>query len=286
MGTWSVSVSGNDDYQDIYSEILKEINSLTPLNDALDKIYKRYFEIYCEDDFAQNSLIYALAYAAWEYGLFENTYRDKTISLISNDFDLECLRDLGLSEQDLERRKTALLKFIDKISTPNKKPKEAKLTQRKASLYKKGDVLQIKHTDGTYSGAIVLDDIISSDEYCSNFIVKAAIQSQSELTVEDVLNSGVYNYAWYIKANYKKHIAHIKVISNIKIAGDYSDCTGPGSQYSGWITLVSENNKNSKSIIENSDIENLSEFIHIKPDDIKVRQKNRTIKYIQSLGIK
>ncbi len=133
------------------------------------------------------------------------------------------------------------LSFLTKLSTPKEKPKKPKQIKFKPALFEKGDVLSILLDDGSYSGAVVLENLKESDEFGTNFIVKAFMNNNEKPTISEILNSNIFDFAWYMGIYYKKYIKRIEKIGNLQIEFEYNS-SGPGTTHSGWVSFVSSNN--------------------------------------------
>lgn len=272
MGAWGTAISSNDEYADVYEEIMDEFNKGIPIETVINEIIKKYQNEFEDDEDSLNNLYFAAAFAAWECGMQEVKHYNKVKEIIESGSDIKCWRELGASNQDIKKREKALLSFLTKLSTPKEKPKKPKPIKFKPALFEKGDVLAILLDDGSYSGAVVLENLKDTGEYGENFIVKAFMNNNEKPTILEILNSNVYDYAWYMGFHYKKYIKRIEQIGNIKIEFEY-DSSGPGTTHSGWVSFVSSNNENSYQIEENKDIKNVNSFLSMTPSELAKRQK-------------
>ncbi len=274
MGTWGTGISSNDDFMDVYGEIMDNFNKGISIKTVIQNIIKKYEDAFEDDENSLHNLYFAAAYAAWECGLYDNPLYQKVKEIIKSGSDIDCWRELGASEIDLKKREKVLLSFLEKLSIPKENPKKPKPIKYKPTLFEKGDVLSIQLDDGSYSGGVVLENIKSSEEFGSNFIVKAYMNSLEKPTVKEILSSKVYSYAWYISVQYRKYIKRIDKIGNVEIKYVYNS-EGVGTTHSGWITLVSANNQNHYGVEENKDIKNINLFLDMTPSEIEKRQKDK-----------
>jgi hypothetical protein len=219
-----------------------------------------------------HNLYFASAFAAWECGIQDDKLYNKAKEIIVSRSDIKCWRELGASNQDLKKREKALLSFLTKLSTPKEKPKKPKQIKFKPALFEKGDVLSILLDDGSYSGAVVLENLKESDEFGSNFIVKAFMNNKEKPTISEILNSNVFDYAWYMGVYYKKYIKRIEKIGNVQIEFKY-DSSGPGTTHSGWVSFVSSNNESGYKIEENKNLINVKAFLNMTPIELAKRQR-------------
>lgn len=198
MGAWGTAVSSNDDYSDVYEDIMDEFNKGIPIETGINNVIEKYESEFEDEEDSLHNLYFAAAFAAWECGIQDDKLYNKVKEIIESRSDIKCWRELGASNQDLKKREKALLSFLTKLSTPKEKPKKPKQIKFKPALYEKGDVLSILLDDGSYSGAVVLENLKESDEFGSNFIVKAFMNNKEKPTISEILNSNVYDYAWYM----------------------------------------------------------------------------------------
>lgn len=280
MGTWGTAVPSNDDYQDIYCEIKDEFNKGAEIDDVLQKVTKKYEVEFSDDENALNNLCYAAAYAEWECGSKSKKYFEKAKQIINSGNDISCWRELNSSISDLKKRQKALDIFISKISIPKEKPIKPKTLKYKPAIYRKGQILSVRLENGKYTGAIVLEELKASDEFGINFIVKAYMTQDDKPTIDEIMNAKVFDYAWYIGANYKKYIKNIEIIGYIDIKFSYVN-KGMGTLYSGWINFISEFSDKHYMFIENKDIKDMKAFLKIPPSKILVRQKKSVLSHIQ-----
>lgn len=273
MGAWGTAVSSNDDYADVYEDIMDEFNKGIPIETVIHKVTEKYGNEFEDDENSLHNLYFAAAFAAWECGMQDDKLYIKIKEIIESGSDIKCWRELGASNQDIKKREKALLSFLTKLSTPKEKPKKPKQIKFKPALFEKGDVLSILLDDGSYSGAVVLENLKESDEFGTNFIVKAFMNNNEKPTISEILNSNIFDFAWYMGIYYKKYIKRIEKIGNIQIEFKYNS-SGPGSTHSGWVSFVSSNNENEYKIQENKDIKNVNAFINMTPSEIAKRQKD------------
>jgi hypothetical protein len=278
VGAWGTAISSNDDYADVYEDIMDEFNKGIPIETVINKVIEKYENDFEEDEDSLHNLYFAAAFAAWECGMQDDKLYNKVKEIIESGSDIKCWRELGASNQDLKKREKALLSFLTKLFTPKEKLKKPKQIKFKPALFEKGDVLSILLDDGSYSGAVVLENLKESGEFGSNFIVKAFMNNNEKPIISEILNSNIYDFAWYLGVYYKKYINRIEKIGNVQIEFEY-DSSGPGTTHSGWGSFVSSNNGNGYKIEENKDIKNVNAFLNMTPNEIAKRQKESLKRY-------
>lgn len=282
MGAWGTRISSNDEYMDVYDEIMEGFNKGNPIQIVVDSVVNKYESEFEDDKNSLHNLYFAAAYAEWECGISRSNMFSKVKEIIESGSDIECWRELGASQQDLKKREKILTTFLSEISVPKSTPKKPKAIKFKPALFSKGDVLSIQLDDGSYSGAVVLENINVTDEFGGNFIVKAYMHKSDKPTVSEILDSRVYDFAWYLGVLYKKYIKQIEVIGKVDIVYEYVS-GGVGSISAGWSHFVSSNNERYYMIKENSDIKSVCAFINMKPEEIAKRQADRVRRSMQGL---
>lgn len=274
MGAWGTGISANDEYMDVYSEIMDQFNKGVSIQDVIDNILNKYESEFEGDCNLLHNLYFATAFASWECGYYYEELYNRVKEIITSGSDIECWRELQASPSDLKKREKALTVFLDKLSIPKASPKKPKVIKFKPALFEKGDVLAIRFENGFYSGAVVLENLIRNCEFGINLILKAYFNKTVKPTVEDIFNARVYDYAWYSPLQSRKYIKQIEKIGKTDINFRYSP-EGAGSRYASWAYLVSEVKENYFCIKENSDIENISAFMKLTPDTITRRNLER-----------
>lgn len=276
MGTWGINVKSNDDFLDIYEDIMKQFNNGISFDVIIKEFLNMYEKEYKDELYQLHNLYFALAYSCWECGYYDKAIFEKVKKIIDDGSDIEAWRELGAEKSDLKKREKALSDFFLKISKSNEKPKKPKAIKFKPAIFEKGTALAIEMDDGKYSGAIVLENTNENDEFGVNLILKAYLSKETKPTIEDILKAKVYDFSWYSSLGYKKFNNRFDIIGKIVINQVYG-CGGIGTSYSGWITLVSTNDDNYYKIKEYSDVKNIDKFLRIKADKIKKRQKQSVL---------
>ena len=274
MGTWGTGISSNDEYMDVYSEIMDGFNKGVPIQTVIDNILNKYESEFEGDCDSLHNLYFATAFASWECGYYHKKLYNRVKEIVKSGSDIECWRELQASFSDLKKREKVLTAFLDKISTPKAKPKRPKLIKFKPALFEKGDVLAIRFESGHYSGAVVLENLVENDELGINLILKAYLSKTAKPTVREIFSARIYDYAWYSALQSRKYIKQVEKIGKTDINFQYSS-GGAGSRYSNWVNFVSEVKENYYFIKENSDIENITAFMKLPPDAIARKDLER-----------
>lgn len=158
MGTWSVSVTGNDTAQDLK----KEYQAAFFCNDvetALEKIDKYVRAEFCnEDDEEWCNYIYSLAEFMWKKGILTDAVRDRAVVMIDGGAGLDIWAEEG--EKMLAKRKKALSEFREKLLSPQPAKKKIKVDLYLKPIFETGDVvaIQLRTKDKYYIPECVLSE--------------------------------------------------------------------------------------------------------------------------------
>jgi len=251
MGTWETSIKDNDAFADIYSEFFDQYNKGAEPNVISEKIINDNWEI-LEIEEEKNSLWFALGLALWETNSLNPQILNKIEEIIENGEELKVWLDLGASEGDIKKRRTALEKFLQKLRTNRSKPKPRKKEKLKTPIFSTGDCLSFKLENGNFGAALVL----ASDqdpERAYNLVATTRVNSSTMPTLDDIRNSEilVLNFAsWEDKPDvtwcmpdlyFKNYSSLYEVIGQIEIDFEYNVKNWSGKGYhfqpaftSGW----------------------------------------------------
>ncbi|HRH47168.1 MAG TPA: hypothetical protein PLP23_00375 [Panacibacter sp.] len=186
MGYFGTGISENDTYLDVYTEFVTLYNkgkNIVDISKHLIETNSDYINDTSSPDFS--SFWFALANAQWERKeLNPDVYREVK-KIIENNFDLQFW-----DGSDRQKRKKSLIKFLNKLSTERAKAKSR--TKSKSPLFRKGDCLTFKLSNGNYGGVIILE--VSLDEESDLELSLAAatrINSPTKPSLNDFVNSEV-----------------------------------------------------------------------------------------------
>lgn len=150
MGTWNVSISGNDTAQDLKSEY-QAVFFYNDVETALAKIDAYVRSMFDESDEEEwCNYYYSLAEYMWKHGILTDPVRNCAISMIDSGFGLELWADAGT--KTLEKRKKALAEFRDKLLSPQPPKKKIRIDLHMTPIFEVGDLIaiQIKTADKHY----------------------------------------------------------------------------------------------------------------------------------------
>lgn len=150
MGTWNVSISGNDTAQDLKSEYQAAFfyNDVETALAKIDAYVRSMFDESDEEEWC--NYYYSLADYMWKHGILTDPVRDCAISMIDSGFGLELWADAGT--KTLEKRKRSLAEFRDKLLSPQPPKKKIKVNLYLNPIFETGDVvaIQLQTTDKYY----------------------------------------------------------------------------------------------------------------------------------------
>lgn len=156
MGTWGTSIASNDGYADIYSEFQELYNDGMDVPEITEKLIAENWEM-TENPHDANNFWFAIAKAQWEYKQLQSLILSRVTEIIESGADIESWRELDASEEDIEKRKVVLAKFLLQLNTEKPKPKVRKKTNIYIPGFEKGDCLTFKLENGNYGGAVVIE---------------------------------------------------------------------------------------------------------------------------------
>ena len=143
MGTWSVSITGNDSAQDLLSEYTAAFYKYEP-EKAVHKIenYVRANMFDESDEEEWCNYFYSLADFMWKKGILTDEIKEKTIQMIDSGFGLELWEKAG--ENTLKKRQQVLSEFRKKLTSPMPPKKKIKPNVHTERIFKNGDVIAIQ----------------------------------------------------------------------------------------------------------------------------------------------
>ena len=251
MGTWGIAIKDSDAFADIYSEFFDLYNKGGQPDIISQKIVDDNWEI-LEIEEEKNSLWFALALAQWETKSLDPKILSIVENIISSGADLKIWLDLGASEQDINKRKIALDKFLEKIKSDKPKAKPRQRAKLKTPIFSTGDCLVFKMKNGYYGGAVVLATD-TKPETAYNLVAttrlnQTTIPSLSDFENAEVLVNNFGNWQdkpfvpWIAPDLYYKDYSEIyEIVGKINIDFEYDTNNYDGKGYlfkpswtSGW----------------------------------------------------
>lgn len=231
MGTWGPAIKSNDTSSDIYADFFELYNEEQEPADISKKLIKDNRGLINNPDDC-NNFWFVLALAQWETKSLDQELYEKVKSIIESGQDLEVWRELNADESEIKKRKIALDKFLDKISSDKPKPKARKKKQFKEPVFEKGTCLTFKLQNGNYGGAVVLA-ADKETSYGYNLIVSTRLNQSNRPTKKEFEKSKVLvasfgnwdnkpKVTWYLPDTFKKDYSDLfEVVDKISVDKDY-----------------------------------------------------------------
>jgi hypothetical protein len=232
MGTWGTAINSNDTSSDIYADFFDLYNEGENPEEIARKLISDHRALIENPDDSNNFWL-TLALALWETKSLDQYIYEKVKEIIESGQDLECWRTLGAEAVEIKKRKIALEKFLEKISTAKDKPKERKKKRIKEPIFEKGICLTFNLSSGNYGGAVVLEaDKQTGLGY--NLIVTTRINKSERPTIKDFENAKVLvanfgnwenqpKITWYLPDRFKKeYSALFETVGEIQIDKNYT----------------------------------------------------------------
>lgn len=186
MGYFGTGISENDTYLDVYTEFVNLYNKgETIANISKHLIDSNGDNIKDQSSPDPTSFWLALANAQWERKQLDPDVYKKVKYIIENDLDLQFWE-----EADKQKRKKALVIFLNKISIQRDKAKPR--IKQKPPIFQKGDCLTLKLSNGNYGGVVILDTFLDAQNDLVLILAAATrINSLIKPTLNDFINSEV-----------------------------------------------------------------------------------------------
>jgi len=122
MGTWEISIKGNDTFQDIYCSFYDHYNNGEDPKEISKSILANHKEAF-EDKDDRNNAYFGLALAQWETkSLDPEIYKIVKVIIQTNE-DIKTWESLGADKPTLKKREKELYKLLAKLSKRKDKPK-------------------------------------------------------------------------------------------------------------------------------------------------------------------
>lgn len=189
MGTWGTAIKNSDAFADVYSEFFDLYNKGGKPEIISKKVVENNWEI-LEIEEEKNSLWFALALAQWETKSLDPKVLSTVENIITSGADLKVWVDLDASKQDVQKRKVALEKFLEKIKSDRPKAKPRKRAKFKTPIFVKGDCLVFKMENGNFGGAVVLAADLNPETAC-NLVATTRLNQRTKPTISDFENADV-----------------------------------------------------------------------------------------------
>jgi len=143
MGSWSVSINGNDTAADLKQEYSAAFYKYD-VEEAVKKIDEYVRENVCNESDEETwcDYYYSLVDFMWRKGILTDSVKEKAIEMIDSGFGLEVWADSG--EKTLNARKKVLEAFRSKILSPQPSKKRIKPNVYTEKIFENGDIIAIQ----------------------------------------------------------------------------------------------------------------------------------------------
>lgn len=142
MGTWSVSITGNDTAQDLKSEYQAAF-FYNDVDIAVQKLDDYVRADFCETDQEEwCNYVYSLADFMWKHGILTQEVQSRALAMIDTGFGLEIWAESG--EKVLEKRKKALSEFRARITGSQPPKKKIRIQMYMDPIFEAGDLVAIQ----------------------------------------------------------------------------------------------------------------------------------------------
>ena len=235
MGTWGNGIKDNDTFADIYGDFFESYNDGKNPKDISATLISENKELINNPDNC-NNFWFAIALAQWETKSLDSNTFEKVKFIIENEIDLKVWRELDADEDDIKQRIKVLIKFLDKIQTEPKKPKQRQKLKSVIGtpIFPKGTCICFPLDNGNYGGAIVIETIDDFKFGGQNYIAVTRINQVNKPTTYDFENAEVLitnfdrdntpraEMVWHNSEGYAKSLFSFEAIGQIKVSKKYS----------------------------------------------------------------
>jgi ribosomal protein S16 len=257
MGTWGTGISSNDIYEDINYEFFELYNQGIKVSEITKKLISENQKL-IESQEDQNNFWITIAKSQWECKALDQEIYNKIKGIVNSGKDIELWKELDGDKSDLTKRKKVLDNFLTKISTEKKNARKIKKKTFRDAIFKKGDCLVFKLTDGNYCGAFVLESE-KNTEFGLNLIAITDIKKTEKPNLKDFENAKVHfsleqqilvknqeittdfapveQIGWYHAQFYKKLETEFIVIGQLKTDKTYNS-NQDFQRFSNWDNIV------------------------------------------------
>ena len=129
MGTWNMTLYGNDTTADIKGDYIEALKRGKSNQEAITLVLNKNKDVFGDPE-EEPLLWFALSDTLWDYGRLTEEIKQKALSFLNNNYEMICME--GASVQDVNSWKETLSNL--KIKLNSKQPKEKKVN--KYRLYK------------------------------------------------------------------------------------------------------------------------------------------------------
>lgn len=142
MGTWNVSINGNDTAQDLKSEYQAAFfyNDVETGLAKIDAYVRSMFDETDEEEWC--NYYYSLADYMWKHGVLTDEVKDRATEMIDSGFGLALWEEAGA--KTLEKRKKVLAEFKERLQSPQPPKKKISIKLYLNPIFETGDLVAIQ----------------------------------------------------------------------------------------------------------------------------------------------
>ncbi|MGC4032598.1 MAG: hypothetical protein QM754_12865 [Tepidisphaeraceae bacterium] len=148
MGAWGVNILEEDNAADVYGEYIERFNA----GEAHEAIVAALLEAMPDEDERVSTWL-GLAKAQWDCGALAEATANEVRRIVETGDDLDRWGEPG--DKTRAARERALRTFLAKLAEPNPRPKKRRKGTIRKPIFKAGDCLAIRLSDGDFGAAIV-----------------------------------------------------------------------------------------------------------------------------------
>jgi hypothetical protein len=161
MGTWGFDILDDDTARDVYDDYIKHFNVGRTREEITGKLEAAWRDTIDDEDEGPVYWI-ALAKAQWDCGLLDDAVLKRVREIVKNGEGLARWEDEG--PRVLAKRKEKLAKFLAALQEANPKPRKPKKPVKRKPVFKAGDCLAVRLSDGDWGAALVLAEVQESED--------------------------------------------------------------------------------------------------------------------------
>ena len=204
--TWGTGILENEISREVYHEFYESyaINGIESA-EILKKFKANFIESYT-DKGVPNSCDYwfAIGFALWELGALQKNILDKINDYNNKGRDKEKWLQLDVDDKVIAKRQAIVNQFLEKLKTPSKTNRRNEHPIIRPPVFKTGECIAVKRTDGSFGGFVVLGEIndLGECEMPANKIVITNIKQDNKPTKSDFIDAQIVKANIYEKENY------------------------------------------------------------------------------------
>lgn len=272
MGFWGTGLSSNDMFLDVYNDFFQNYNEGLKVSEISKKLIQNYQLELSSEEYSTN-FWFALAKSQWECKALEKETFLKVESIIENDIDIKIWENFEASKSDLKKRKVVLDKFLNSLKIEKEKSRVRKKPRIRQPKFAKGDCFIFKLNNGSYGGAIVLEELRDTQTGLNliaftrmNKVEKPTLADfkHAKILIKDFGNwDDIKEIVWYFPDGFNEVKDLIEIIGKLPINKTF-DHQGQNLGFS--FTRFSE------GMFESINLQFDFEKNNSKPDDLKLNE--------------